>query len=120
MPGVCLCHKEIDRFPSSSTAPKSEILGTYAEGLSYLFVLDVVPAELGELKAQPAWKLLEQVFKNPYRFFTLAGFKLFVFDLGRNIRFNPTVKEAVWYTLDSLKRTHPTVFTGELLAKYDA
>lgn len=27
MPGVCLCHKEIDRFPSSSTAPKSEILG---------------------------------------------------------------------------------------------
>ena len=26
MPGVCLCHKEIDRFPSSSTAPKSEIL----------------------------------------------------------------------------------------------
>jgi len=29
MPGVCLCHKEIDRFPSSSTAPKSEILGSY-------------------------------------------------------------------------------------------
>ena len=28
MPGVCLCHKEIDRFPSSSTAPKSEILGS--------------------------------------------------------------------------------------------
>ena len=27
MPGVCLYHKEIDRFPSSSTAPKSEILG---------------------------------------------------------------------------------------------
>ena len=27
MPGVCLCHKEIDRFPSSSTVPKSEILG---------------------------------------------------------------------------------------------
>ena len=28
MPGVSLCHKEIDRFPSSSTAPKSEILGS--------------------------------------------------------------------------------------------
>ena len=28
MPGVCLYHKEIDRFPSSSTAPKSEILGS--------------------------------------------------------------------------------------------
>lgn len=105
--------KLVDRTPKGS-------LSTYAEGLSNLFMLDVVPAELGELKAQPAWKLLEQVFKNPYRFFTLAGFKLFVFDLGRNIRFNPTVKEAVWYTLDSLKRTHPTVFTGELLAKYDA
>lgn len=105
--------KLVDRTPKGS-------LSTYAEGLSNLFMLDVVPAELGELKAQPAWKLLEQVFKNPYRFFTLAGFKIFVFDLGRNIRFNPTVKEAVWYTLDSLKRTHPTVFTGELLAKYDA
>ena len=31
MPGVCLCHKEIDRFPSSSTAPKSEILGRSCE-----------------------------------------------------------------------------------------
>ena len=31
MPGVCLCHKEIDRFPSSSTAPKSEILGEEAK-----------------------------------------------------------------------------------------
>ena len=33
MPGVCLCHKEIDRFPSSSTAPKSEILGRKRVGL---------------------------------------------------------------------------------------
>ena len=32
MPGVCLCHKEIDRFPSSSTAPKSEILGMTTSG----------------------------------------------------------------------------------------
>lgn len=32
MPGVCLCHKEIDRFPSSSTAPKSEILGSKIKG----------------------------------------------------------------------------------------
>ena len=36
MPGVCLCHKEIDRFPSSSTAPKSEILGCSEERITRL------------------------------------------------------------------------------------
>ena len=27
MPGVCLCHKDIGRFPSSAKAQKSEIFG---------------------------------------------------------------------------------------------
>ena len=36
MPGVCLCHKEIDRFPSSSTAPKSEILGYHIDGYLHM------------------------------------------------------------------------------------
>ena len=35
MPGVCLYHKEIDRFPSSSTAPKSEILGLRVQRLNW-------------------------------------------------------------------------------------
>ena len=41
MPGVCLCHKEIDRFPSSSTAPKSEILGSRYEAFGQVAIESV-------------------------------------------------------------------------------
>ena len=39
IPGVCLCHKEINRFLSSSTAPRSEILGYSEPLLSSHFII---------------------------------------------------------------------------------
>ena len=49
MPGVCLCHKEIDRFPSSSTAPKSEILGKYLN--NYIIYHNIVNFKKSSIEA---------------------------------------------------------------------
>ena len=66
MPGVCLCHKEIDRFPSSSTAPKSEILGP-EEPMRTLRLFVVATKKLVEGRKADKnrlTKILGKLFKN--------------------------------------------------------
>ena len=74
MPGVCLCLKEIDLFPSSSTAPKSEILGMH------------IPAtqEMSMAISYIAFDCTNQSFATLHRFIGLSDGSLRQVDVDNN------------------------------------
>ena len=80
MPGVCLCHKEIDRFPSSSTAPKSEILGSNIDKTladEFYQTQDWVECEMYSPKTNVEWgKTVVSEKEFPRRYYVLDMDKL--------------------------------------------